>query len=184
MNQAFFIDRDGVINTESTCLWQAEKTILIPGAAEAIRLARSAGRLAVCISNQPWVERQVCSYEDQWRVFARLQTLLHEEGTRLDGFYFCPHTPDKTPCQCRKPFPGLILTAARDLGIDVGGSFMVGDRFTDLEAGRRAGCRDIALVRTGCGAAQLAAATGFTGEFIVGDDLLDAVRQLLEKYEK
>jgi histidinol-phosphate phosphatase family protein len=155
---AVFLDRDGTINREVEHLRDASQVELLGGAASAIRRLNQAGRLAVVVTNQPVLARGDVTEEGLERIHARLDTLLGEGRAYLDGLYVCPHHPDrgfagevaalKVTCTCRKPEPGLIDEACRDLGIGRGDSWIVGDSSADIEAGRRAGLRTI-LVRTG-----------------------------------
>lgn len=155
---AVFIDRDGTINREVNHLISPDQLELLPGAAHAIRRLNRNGTLAVVITNQPVVARGDLSFEDLGRIHARLESLLGAGGAYVDGLYFCPHHPDKGfagevgelkgTCTCRKPEPGLIDQACRDLYVGRQDSWMVGDTTSDIEAGRRAGIRTV-LLRTG-----------------------------------
>lgn len=158
LRSAVFLDRDGTINREVTHLKSPGQLELLPGAASAIRRLNRSGSLAVVITNQPVVARGEVSLEDLNRIHGRLEFLLGANGAFLDGLYFCPHHPDKGfprevselkgPCSCRKPEPGLIEQACRELGIGRENSWMVGDTTADVEAGRRAGLRTV-LLRSG-----------------------------------
>ncbi len=156
---ALFLDRDGVLIEEVEYLAELGLVKLIPGAAAAVRRANDAGWRVVVVSNQSGVARGLILESflaDVHREIAR--QLLDEAGAVIDGFYYCPHHPTegqgiyRIDCDCRKPKSGMLLRAARELGIDLAQSWMIGDRRTDLEAGAAAGCRTI-LVRTGYGAA-------------------------------
>ena len=149
--RAFFLDRDGVIIRQVEYLKNPDEVELIPGAVEALRAIHRHGFLAVVVSNQSGIARGRFTRDDLAKVQARLYELLAAEGEKLDGFYFCPHDPHVENCHCRKPKPGMILDAARDLDIDIGRSFMIGDRPADLETGIAAGCRGWAMTRTGYG---------------------------------
>jgi histidinol-phosphate phosphatase family protein len=158
LRSAVFLDRDGTINCEVTHLKSADQVELLPGAAAAIRRLNRSGTLAVVITNQPVVARGDVSLEGLNLIHARLESQLGIGGAFLDGIYFCPHHPDKGfpgevsdlkgPCSCRKPEPGLIEQACRELGIGRKDSWMVGDTTPDVEAGRRAGVRTV-LLRSG-----------------------------------
>jgi histidinol-phosphate phosphatase family protein len=131
---------------------------LLPGVSAAVRRLNRDGTLAVIVTNQPVVARGDITVAGLAQVHARLETQLGVEGAFIDGLYFCPHHPDKgfpgevpelkVTCICRKPQPGLIEHACRDLSIDKRNSWMIGDSTSDIEAGRRAGIRTI-LLRTG-----------------------------------
>ncbi|CAG0988567.1 D-glycero-D-manno-heptose 1,7-bisphosphate phosphatase [Geobacteraceae bacterium] len=156
---AVFLDRDGTINVEKEYLHRAEEFEFVPGASEAIRLLKEAGFLVVVVTNQSGVAR---GYYDEAAVH-RLHRFVDQElatvGASVDAYYLCPHHPHhgigpyRTECACRKPLPGMLLSAAADLGIDLSRSWIVGDKAADVEAGLAAGCRTI-LVRTGYGAAE------------------------------
>jgi histidinol-phosphate phosphatase family protein len=155
LRSAVFLDRDGTINLEVSHLKSPDQLELLPGAAAAIRRLNRSGILAVVITNQPVVARGDVSLGELDRIHARLERKLGIGGAFLDGLYFCPHHPDKGfpgemaelkgPCNCRKPEPGLIDQACRDLGIGRQNSWMIGDTTSDVEAGRRAGLRTVML---------------------------------------
>lgn len=158
LRSAVFLDRDGTINREVTHLKSPDQLELLAGSASAIRRLNRSGTLAVVITNQPVVARGDVSLAGLDRIHARLESQLGAGGAFLDGLYFCPHHPEKGfpgevvelkgPCNCRKPEPGLIDQACRDLGIGRQDSWMIGDTTSDIEAGRRAGVRTV-LLRTG-----------------------------------
>ena len=182
MRKAFFLDRDGVINEEVSYLHTAADTRLIPRAAEAIRMLRDAGYLAIVATNQSGVARGYYDLEAVHEVHREIQRQLAEAGAAVDGFYICPHHPEITgECSCRKPGPGMLLTAAAEHDIDLAESFMVGDRPGDLEAGVAAGVRKVFLVRSGYGAEVLAEKRPLPPGTAVADDLLDAVQMALKE---
>jgi len=138
---AVFLDRDGVINRAfmrsgtphpPASLEQCE---ILPRVPEALRALKAHGYARVVVTNQPDVARGISSRELVDSIHARLAGELD-----IDAILTCFHD-SADACECRKPKPGLLLRAARDLGIDLSSSFMVGDRRQDVEAGRRAGCR-------------------------------------------
>jgi len=155
---AVFLDRDGTLNVEVNHLREPEQLHLIPGAAEAVRALNRAGRLAVCITNQPVVARGEVTLPQLARIHARLDHALGVERAYLDRLYFCPHHQDagfagevaalKMACDCRKPATGLVDRAVRELEIDRRASWFVGDSTSDVRAGAHAGMRTV-LVRTG-----------------------------------
>lgn len=157
---AVFLDRDGTINHEVGHLREPGQIELIDGAGAAIRRLNRSGWLAVVVTNQPVMARGDVSEDGLDAIHARLETLLGEQGAYLDGFYVCPHHPDrgfagevaalKLACNCRKPGTALIELACSDLGIGLADSWFVGDTTSDIEAGRRAGLRTV-LVQTGHG---------------------------------
>ena len=181
VKSAVFIDRDGVINEEVDYLCKADETRIIPGCAEAIRQIHRAGALAVVVTNQSGIARKMYAVEDMMSVHARIQKLLLEQGAEcaIDAFYFCPHHKEFTgDCCCRKPEPGMLLQAAKALNIDLAASIMIGDRISDLRAGRAAGCARSVLVKTGYGSNE----TGKAQQegFYVAENLADAVKENLK----
>ncbi len=152
MTPAAFVDRDGVVNepvwdarTESfESPYSPDDVALVPGAAEGLARLRIAGFKLVLASNQPAAAKGQVTLEALEAVHERVTTLLRRAGVELDGAYYCHHHPDFTgPCDCRKPAPGLLLEAARDLELDLAASWMIGDADTDVEAARAAGVRAI-----------------------------------------
>ena len=149
--KAVFLDRDGTINRYVGFLRNIDDFELLPGVAEAIRQINERGYLAVVATNQPVIARGEVTVDQLREIHNKMETLLGNEGAYLDAIYFCPHHPDKgfpnevaelkRECGCRKPKPGMLLTAAKDLNIDLQQSWMVGDGKNDIEAGKAAGCR-------------------------------------------
>ena len=155
--KACFLDRDGVVNVEVSYLHEPEKTILESGIVEALKAIHQHGFLAVVVTNQAGVAKGKYPEKDIFAVHDKLQELLAEYGEKIDAFYYCPHHPEFTgECGCRKPNPGMLLKAAEELNIDVKSSLMIGDRMSDVNAGRNAGCKTSYLVRTGYGKEVLA----------------------------
>jgi len=146
MNKAFFLDRDGVVNYDLRYLHEPEKVKLMPGFVEGLKALHQAGYLAVVVTNQGGVALGMYQSAAVHATHARIQELLAEHGEKIDAFYFCPHHAKVCSCSCRKPGPGLLLRGAYDLDIDLGSSVMIGDRVSDLEAGRNAGCARAFLV--------------------------------------
>jgi len=154
MNKAVFLDRDGTINEEVGYLTDLRMLRLIPGASAAIRRLNEADFKVVVVTNQSGVARGYFTESLVKETHARLEQMLLETGARLDGIYYCPHHPTAgnppyaVVCDCRKPGIGLIDRAAQDLNIDISISYVVGDRWSDVELGQRAGTHTV-LVRTG-----------------------------------
>jgi histidinol-phosphate phosphatase family protein len=158
LTPALFVDRDGTLIKNKHYLSDPDKVELIPGGPEAIRTARRAGYKVVVLSNQSGVARGFHTEEDVRRVNERLDELLAAGGAQLDGNYYCPHHASKgtvegyaTPCNCRKPSPGMAERAALELGLDLRRSLVVGDSLADAGLARVIGATPI-LVRTGYGA--------------------------------
>jgi len=154
MNKAVFLDRDGTVNEEVGYLSDLRQLKLLPGAGAAIRKLNAARIKVVLVTNQSGVARGYFPESFVHDTHELLLRMLGDEGARLDGIYYCPHHPKSgsshytKECDCRKPATGLLDRAAKDLDIDLGKSFMVGDKWSDVELGQRAGCRSI-LVRSG-----------------------------------
>jgi D-glycero-D-manno-heptose 1,7-bisphosphate phosphatase len=150
-SRAVFLDKDGTLVKDVPYNVDPQQVILEEGVTEGLRLLANAGYRLVVVSNQSGVARGYFSEDALQSVFTRLQDLLSEAGVTLDGFYYCPHHPEGSQpeyaleCSCRKPRPGLLQAAARDLNINLAGAWMVGDILNDVEAGHRAGCRSILI---------------------------------------
>ncbi len=152
---AVFLDRDGTINEERGHIWKPKDLVLLSGAATAIRHLNQSEYLTVLVTNQSVIARGKCTEAGMQEIHNRLQALIAEEGASIDQIYYCPHYPDKKipggredlkiVCDCRKPEPGLIMRAAKDLNIDLSLSWMIGDMPSDIEAASRAGIRSILL---------------------------------------
>lgn len=184
---AVFLDRDGTVIVEVDYLADPERVELVPGSGPALRRLMEAGYALVLVTNQSGIARGRLDEDILAAIHARLDELLAPHGVRFDGVYYCPHHPEHggeryaKDCDCRKPRPGMLLQAARELDLDLGRSCMVGDAARDLEAGWAVGARGF-LVRTGKGARQIEAATERApgpGWLQVVDDLPAAAAQLL-----
>ena len=153
---AVFLDRDGTINEEVGYLQDPKQLILIPGAAQAIRIFHDCGFKVVVVTNQSGVARGYFSEEVLVQIHHHLSAMLRQEKAVIDAFYYCPHHPEegfppyRKACSCRKPKAGMLLQAACDLHLDLSRSYMVGDKMQDVEAGKNAGVKSI-LVKTGYG---------------------------------
>ncbi len=186
---AVFLDRDGTIIEDADYLVHPEQTRLIPGAAAALRRLNDLRIPVVIVTNQSAVARGLASETDLAAVNQRLRDLLAAAGAHIDGVYYCPHHPDigeppyRRACDCRKPLPGLLQRAARELGLDLPASAMIGDNLRDLEAGAAAGCAMLMLVRTGHGVIDEAKAKAarFSAPAVICQDLAAAVEQLLSQ---
>jgi D-glycero-D-manno-heptose 1,7-bisphosphate phosphatase len=154
--RAIFLDRDGTVAEEVGYVNHASRIRLLPGSAGAIRRIREEGFLAVVVTNQAGVARDYFEEFVVHQANRRLEELLSLEGAALDRIYYCPHHPNagappyRQDCECRKPRPGMLRQAARELGIDLSRSYMVGDGLVDVEAARAAGVVPV-LVLTGYG---------------------------------
>jgi D-glycero-D-manno-heptose 1,7-bisphosphate phosphatase len=146
MRPAIFFDRDGTLMKDCSYLADPAGVELLPGAADAVRSATAAGHLTVLVTNQSGVARGLHTEDAVRAVNARLQELLAVAGAHLDALYWCPHHPEAgadpeltRACDCRKPAPGMLRRAARDLDIDLAASAMIGDGLGDMGAAAAAG---------------------------------------------
>lgn len=180
MFPAIFLDRDGVIIENLPAYvrrWDDVK--IIPGALEALAVARSSLYKIIIVTNQSAVGRGILTLEKAREINDCLVEVITREGGRVDGTYMCPHAPHED-CPCRKPKPGLLLQAADELSIDLSRSVLIGDAISDLMAGQAAGLRETILVRTGRGREQEKTAypEGIK-PFKVFDNLSEAVQAIL-----
>ena len=156
---AVFLDRDGTLSAEADWVTKAVDLGLLPFAAQAIATLSRAGYAVVLATNQSAVARGLITERELAEIHAHMARELARGGARLDGVYTCPHHPSegsapyRRECECRKPKPGMLLAAARDLGLDLRRSWVIGDAERDLAAGAAAGVRGI-LVATGKGEAE------------------------------
>lgn len=187
VRRAFFLDRDGTLCPEVGYVNHVSRVALLPGAIAAVRLAHEAGYLCVLITNQAGVARGYFTEGLVHQAHARLRELLAAGGVALDGLYYCPHHPTageppyRAECQCRKPRPGMIHLAARELDIDLPASVVVGDKISDVEMAHSLGARGV-LVRTGYGLGEEThqRQRWTTTPEHVADDLAAAVRWVIE----
>ena len=181
---ALFLDRDGTVIADKDYLSAPDQVELIPGAAQALKKARAQGFKLVFLSNQSGVARGLFDLEAVERVNARVKRLLGDQGIEIDGMYYCPHFPGgkvadfAVSCDCRKPAPGMAEQAARDLGIELNESIVIGDKLDDLNLARVLGVTGI-LVRTGHGTeTERALKPGEPSSIPVANSLLEAMEFL------
>lgn len=185
--RAVFLDRDGVINVDSDLIKHPDELVLVPGAAAAIHALNQSDLIAVVVTNQSVVARNLTDEAGVDRIHARMERLLADEaGAFVDAIYYCPHHPHggfpeenpayKIECSCRKPKPGMLLAAADRFNIDLSSSYLVGDSPRDIEAGQAAGVAATLRVRTGHGLKPSTAAPT-----VQVDDLSAAVAWILER---
>lgn len=161
MNKAVFLDRDGVITKEPPYYAHRINQIeLIPKSAEAISLLNKNGFKVIVVSNQAGVAKGYYQEKDIQIYNNEMKRQLEKKGVCIDAIYYCPHHPGATikkyriDCECRKPKPGMLRQAEKDLNLNLKLSFLIGDKMSDIEAGYRAGCKTI-LVLTGQGNDEL-----------------------------
>ncbi len=178
--RAVFLDRDGTINVERNYVHRIEDFEFLPGAVAAMARLASAGIDIIVVSNQSGIARGLHSEADLAAVNAYMTAELLRHGVKVADIYVCPHHPQaavpryRTVCACRKPSPGLLLTAMREHGIAASDAVMIGDQNSDVEAGRAAGLITY-LVQTGYGAKERRA----TNATYIFPDLASAVNHIV-----
>jgi len=184
MVPALFLDRDGVIiENRADYVRSWEDVYVFPQALAALVKSSASPYKIILITNQSVVGRGLITLERAWEINSRLVDGIRAAGGRVDGVYMCPHSPEQE-CDCRKPKPGLILQAARELEIDLGRSIMIGDALTDIMAGQAAGVGHLAIVRSGRGARQVTLPrSDHLAPFLEFDTLADALDKLLPEGE-
>jgi D-glycero-D-manno-heptose 1,7-bisphosphate phosphatase len=154
VTRAVFLDRDGTLIEDVDYLRRLDQMVLFPWTVDAVRLLNRAGFVTVVVTNQSAVARGIATEDFVRETHRALDARLAQGGARVDAYYYCPHHPDavlepyRRVCRCRKPAPGMIEQAASDLGVDPSQSWMVGNRWLDVETGTNAGARSI-LVSSG-----------------------------------
>ncbi len=184
MRPAIFLDRDGTLNEDVGHLDRFERLVLFPWSLDAVRLLRRAGYAVVVVTNQGGVARGFVAESFVAEVRRFIERRLADIGERLDGHYHCPHEPHATVaayrriCDCRKPLPGLVRRACRELDLDAGRSVVIGDKWSDVRLARAAGARGV-LIRTGYGGGQEQAPPTDLRPDAVADTLMDAAAWVL-----
>ena len=144
MIQAVFFDRDGTLNEEVGYLWEIERFKWIEGAREAIKFCNEHGILAVVVTNQGGIAKGLYTAREVDNLHKFMQESLSEIGAHIDAFYYCPHHPEgvvkefSIECDCRKPKPGLILKACKELKINPAQAILIGDTARDIDAAKAA----------------------------------------------
>jgi len=149
--RAIFLDKDGTLVEDVPYNVNPALIELTWKAGQGLQLLKQLGYALIVVTNQSGVAKGLFTETALDPVQHRLAERLAQYGVTLDGFYYCPHSPDGVisryaiPCTCRKPMPGMLLRAAAEHGIDLAQSWMIGDILNDVEAGRRAGCRTVLI---------------------------------------
>jgi len=179
-SRAVFLDRDGVINEETDHVKSVHDLKMIPHTAEAVRDMHAKGYRVIVVTNQGAVAKGLTTLRDVHEVHDAVQAELAKAGAKIDAFYFCPHHPQGSvkeyavACDCRKPKTGMLARAASDWNIDLAKSFLVGDKTSDILAGKQAGVATI-LVKTGYAGRD--GQHDVTPDFIA-DDLMAATKYI------
>lgn len=184
---AVFLDRDGTINEQMGYINHLSRFFLLPGASQAVRLLNQSEYLAIVVSNQSGVARGYFPIELVHEVHEYMKRLLGEQDAHVDGVFFCPHyssgiVPEYSiACDCRKPATGLLEKACKRFDIEMGRSYVVGDRYSDIELAHRAHLKGV-LVKTGYGRGDIdyVFPRNPLRPAYIAEDLLHAVRWIIE----
>ena len=153
LSNAVFIDRDGVINEDRGYVHRIEDFIFLPGASAGLKIFQDMGYKIVIVTNQAGIARGMYSESDFELLTDHMHKILAANNVMVSGVYHCPHHPNgiiehlKSICDCRKPKPGLLLEAAKNLRLELEGSVLIGDKCSDIEAGINAGVPLNILIR-------------------------------------
>lgn len=183
MNRAVFLDRDGVIIQEPPhYVYKLDQLKIIPKSTDAIKLLNLNDYKVIIVSNQAgiaygyYLEKDAILFNQSMKE----ELILHD--VHIEAIYYCPHHPEakvrkyRLNCDCRKPKPGMLKKAEKELGIDLKSSYMIGDKKSDIDAGKSVGCKTI-LVLTGYGMKELEKYD--IGYDIIANNLYDAVKKIL-----
>jgi D-glycero-D-manno-heptose 1,7-bisphosphate phosphatase len=180
---AVFLDRDGTINNDTHYPHRIEDLVILPGVIDALRTLAGFPVHVIAVTNQAGIALSLFTKDDMSRFNQTIRERVEDGGGRIDGFYYCPHRepkdliPGEEPCPCAKPAPGMLIEAAADFCVDLTRSYMVGDKTSDVEAGRAAGCKAI-LVLSGK-AGQEKGALNVKPDLIV-DNLASAIEEIVK----
>ncbi|MFA4849317.1 MAG: HAD family hydrolase [Methanoregula sp.] len=183
IKKAVFLDRDGVITEDPPhYAHRIDQVQIIPGSADAIRLLNEGDFIVIVVSNQSGVAKGYYQEHDIRLFNDEMKRQLSLEGAYIDAEYYCPHHPEgiidryRQECSCRKPQPGMLIQAAEEHQINLKASFMIGDKFSDIVAGKSVNCRTI-FVLTGHGKGEVSHLKGSTVPVAV--NLLNAVKEYI-----
>ncbi len=178
-HRAVFLDRDGVINKkapEGDYIKNWDEFEFLPKVKKAIKKLNEEGFLTIIVSNQRGVAKRIMTEDEVREIHDKMEEELKKEGAIINDIYYCPHDVEEH-CNCRKPEPGLLLRAAKEHNIDLSQSWMIGDRESDIEAGKRAGCKTVLIGNS------LSNNPKGIGPELIAKTLIEAVDKLLD-YEK
>ena len=184
MKPAVFLDRDGTLIEEVGYLDRLERLAFFPWSIDAVRLLNRAGYFVVVVTNQAGVARGMFDESFVGQAHRHIDVTLAAGGARIDAYYYCPHHPEgsiqayRRLCDCRKPLPGMLRQAEEALGIDLHRSFVVGDRWLDIQLAQAVGATGI-LVRTGYGQTEEHRPKDDVRAAAIVDNLIDAVGWIL-----
>jgi len=180
MKRAVFLDRDGTIIREREYLKSPGEVELFPGVAAAMKQLQDAGLLLFLVSNQSGVGRGYFTMADVENVHRHLAALIAKDGVKFQKIYVATEAPDQ-PSRGRKPSPQFLFDAREEFGVDLGASYIIGDKLIDLECGWNAGVRKSILVRTGYGAEWEKKEPEKVKRAVVADDVSTAVNWILRQ---
>jgi len=182
MFPAIFLDRDGVlIENRVNYIRDWSHAVIYHDAVNALSNTDLKNFKIVIVTNQSAVGRGIISLQAAQYINDELVKTIRGQSGKIDGVYICPHDPD-AGCDCRKPKPGLLLQAAKELSLDLKRSWMIGDAWTDVQAGQAAGVRGAIIVKTGRGADQLSMSLPKgIGNYLICEDLSQALATVLTK---
>ena len=178
MSRAIFLDRDGTLIVEKNYLSDPAQVELLPGVVQALKRLQDARFMLFIVTNQSGIGRGYYTVKDMHRVHDRLRALLARDGVRIDKIYFAPEAPDQ-PSRGRKPSPQFLFDARDEFGLDLGQSYLIGDKLIDLECGWNAGVEKCLLVRTGYGVEVARTAADRLARAVVAEDLTAAAEWIV-----
>jgi D-glycero-D-manno-heptose 1,7-bisphosphate phosphatase len=181
MYPAIFLDRDGVIiENRADYVRDWSQVSVFPNAIKALSDPIIKKYKVVVVTNQSAVGQNLISLKTAREINDKLADMIKQDGGNVDAIYMCPHNPEDQ-CNCRKPRPGMLLQAARELSLDLSASWMIGDAWSDLLAGQAAGTRGTIIVKTGRGARQLLLPRPeHLKEYFVFEDVYEAVHAIFD----
>jgi D-glycero-D-manno-heptose 1,7-bisphosphate phosphatase len=184
--KAVFLDRDGTLIQERNYLSSPEQVSLLPYCSQALRILADAGYHLILITNQSGIARGYFTMDDFLRVQERFQSLLAKDGIQLDASFVCPHHPEapileyRLSCDCRKPRPGLLDRAAKELSLDLKQSWIIGDKADDIRLSVSRPLKPL-LVRSGHGSEQEEELLREFPSLAVADDIMEAARIIVAR---
>jgi D-glycero-D-manno-heptose 1,7-bisphosphate phosphatase len=179
LKPAVFLDRDGTLIEDRDYLRRPEEVVIFPGVATALKQLQDAGFLLFIVSNQSGVGRGYFTLADVENVNRHFLSELARAGVRFEKIYFAPEAPDQ-PSRGRKPSPQFLFDARDEFGVDLGRSYLIGDKLSDLECGWNAGVKKSLLVRTGYGGGLESKSSAKLENAMVVDDMTAAARWILD----
>lgn len=172
--KAVFLDRDGVVVADKGYVYKRSDFELLVGVPEAIKKLNRANFLVIIVTNQSGVARGYYSEDDLKLFNSYMISKLEKHGAKIDAIYYCPHYKEakldeyRKDCECRKPKPGMLVKAAKEYGIDLNASWVVGDKISDVLAGKAAGCKTLFIGKEKGGADVFAKDLNEAVDYIIG----------------